>query len=292
MSILVNKNSKVIVQGITGREGSFHTEQMIEYGTKVVGGVTPGKGGQEHLGVKVFNNVAEAVKETKANASTIFVPARFCKAAIFEAIEAGIKTIVTITEGIPTQDMIAVCQKLKETGATMIGPNCPGITSVDEAKLGIMPGNIFKKGQIGLISRSGTLTYEVVAALTKAHLGQSTCIGIGGDPILGSTFTDLLPLFEADRETKVVIMIGEIGGSDEELAADYIATNMTKPVIAFISGRTAPRGKRMGHAGAIISGGTGTAESKIKALIQAKVPIAETTAEIPNLVVAKLALQK
>ena len=257
---------------------------MLKFGTNIVAGVTPGKGGQETLGIKIYNKVAEAKAAAGADASVIFVPAAFSKAAIFEAAEAGIKLIVTITDGIPQQDMIEVIGKLKETGARMIGPNCPGITSAGEAKLGIMPNNIFQPGPVGLMSRSGTLTYEIIAELTRAGIGQSTCIGVGGDPILGSTFAELLPDFNADPATSAVIIIGEIGGADEELAAEYIATKMTKPVIAFISGRTAPAGKRMGHAGAIISGGKGTAASKLKALTQAKVPIAETTAEIPKMV--------
>lgn len=284
MSILVNKDTKVIVQGITGHEGKFHTEQMVNYGTKVIGGVTPQKGGQEVLGIKVYNKVSEAISETEADASVLFVPAAFCKNAILEAVEAGLKLIVTITEGIPIQDMILIKTKLKDSGCRMIGPNCPGITSAGEAKLGIMPGNIFKKGPVGIISRSGTLTYEVIAELSKEGIGQSTCIGVGGDPIPGSTFTDLLPLFEEDSETQAIVLIGEIGGNDEEDASEFISNKMKKPVIAFISGRTAPKGKRMGHAGAIISQGMGTAESKIKALTKAKVPIAETTTDIPALV--------
>ncbi|MBI5078549.1 succinate--CoA ligase subunit alpha [Candidatus Saganbacteria bacterium] len=291
MSILVNRETRVIVQGITGREGGFHAEQMTKFGTRVVGGVTPGKGGQEILGVKVYNKVSEAIAETKADATVIFVPAAHCKSAILEAAAAGIKLIVAITEGIPVQDMIEVIQKLKGTGARLIGPNCPGITTAGEAKLGIMPNHLFRRGKVGIISRSGTLTYEVISDLTRSGIGQSTCIGIGGDPILGSTFAELLPDFNDDIQTKVVVMIGEIGGTDEEAAAEYIAAKMKKPVIAFISGRAAPEGKRMGHAGAIISGGMGTAESKIKALTKAGIPVAETTAEITRLVVAaKLAL--
>ncbi|OGB90479.1 succinate--CoA ligase subunit alpha [candidate division WOR-1 bacterium RIFCSPHIGHO2_01_FULL_53_15] len=288
MSVLVGKDTRVIVQGITGREGLFHAQQMIKFGTQVVAGVTPGKGGQKALGVNVYNKVAEAKKETNANASIIFVPAPFAKSAIIEAVEAGLKFIVTITEGIPFRDMIEVIPLLKEAGARMIGPNCPGITTPFSAKLGVMPGHIFKAGPVGIISRSGTLTYEIIAGLVKIGIGQTTCIGIGGDPILGSTFVELLPDFNADPLTKAVVMIGEIGGSDEEAAAEYIATQMKKPVIAFISGRTAPPGKRMGHAGAIISGGRGTAESKVKALTAAKAPIAETTAEIPAMVKAVL----
>lgn len=289
MSVLVGKDTRVIVQGITGREGLFHAEQMIKFGTKVVAGVTPGKGGQQVLGVNVYNKVAEAKKETNANASIIFVPAPFAKSAIIEAVEAGIKFIVTITEGIPFRDMIEVTPILKEAGVRMIGPNCPGITTPFSAKLGVMPGHIFKEGPVGIISRSGTLTYEIVAGLVKIGIGQTTCIGIGGDPILGSTFVELLPDFNNDPETKAVVMLGEIGGSDEEVAAEYIANKMKKPVISFISGRTAPEGKRMGHAGAIISGGMGTAESKVRALTAAGVPIAETTAEIPEMVRRALA---
>lgn len=284
MSILVGKDTRVIVQGITGREGLFHTEQMIKFGTTVVAGVTPGKGGQQALGVNVYNKVAEAKAATNANASIIFVPAPYAKSAIIEAVEAGIKFIVTITEGIPTKDMIEVTPILKEAGVRMIGPNCPGITTPFSAKLGVMPGHIFKEGPVGIISRSGTLTYEIVAGLVKLGIGQTTCIGIGGDPILGSTFVELLPDFDADPQTKLVVMVGEIGGNDEEVAAEYIASKMKKPVIAFISGRTAPEGKKMGHAGAIISGGMGTAQSKIKALTAARVPIAESISDIPKLV--------
>ncbi|MBI5399025.1 succinate--CoA ligase subunit alpha [Candidatus Saganbacteria bacterium] len=284
MSILVNKKTRVLVQGITGREGSFHTGQMLEFGTKIVGGVTPGKGGQEVHGVKVYNNVKEAVAATQANATIVFVPAPFCKAAIFEAADAGLPLIVALTEGIPTQDMIDAVNYVKERRLRLIGPNCPGITTPYEAKLGFMPNNIFKKGEVGVISRSGTLTYEIIYELTQVGIGQSTCIGIGGDPILGSTFVELLPDFNADPQTKTVVMLGEIGGSDEEVAAEYIATKMKKPVIAFISGRTAPEGKRMGHAGAIISGSFGTAQSKVSALTAAGVPIAETTNAIPEMV--------
>jgi len=284
LSVLVDKNTKVVVQGITGREGSFHAEQMIKFGTKIVAGVTPEKGGQKFMDLNIFNHVSGAVDKTGANTSVIFVPAKFCKDAIFEACDSGIKLIITITEGIPVHDMISVINKLKETGARMIGPNCPGITSPFEAKLGIMPNSLFKKGEVGIISRSGTLTYEIIAGLTKIGIGQSTCIGVGGDPILGSTFIELLPDFESDPQTKVIVLIGEIGGSDEELAAEYISSKMKKPVIAFISGQTAPEGKKMGHAGAIISGGTGTAQSKINALKKANVPIADTTSEVITLV--------
>jgi len=283
MSILVDKETRVIVQGITGREGQFHTRLMIDYGTSVVGGVTPGKGGQEILGKRVYNTVREAVKDTGANASVIFVPPLAGRKAIEEAANAGIKLIVCITEGIPTQDMIKACHLVKEKKAVLIGPNCPGVMTPGIAKLGIMPADIFKPGPIGVVSRSGTLTYEIVNELTQAGLGQSTCIGVGGDPILGSTFIDILPRFEKDSQTEAVVLIGEIGGSDEEEAAEYIKT-MKKPVVAFISGRTAQPGKRMGHAGAIISGSSGTAEAKVTALTEAKVPIANTTREIPDLV--------
>ncbi|MBI5700539.1 succinate--CoA ligase subunit alpha [Candidatus Saganbacteria bacterium] len=290
MSILVGKDTRLIVQGITGREGLFHTEQMIKFGTKVVAGVTPGKGGQQVLGINVYNTVAEAKEKTNGNASIIFVPAPYAKSAIIEAIDAGIKVIVTITEGIPFKDIVEVTPMLKEAGVRMIGPNCPGITTPFSAKLGVMPGHIFKEGPVGIISRSGTLTYEIVAGLVKIGIGQSTCVGIGGDPIIGSTFVELLPDFDADPQTKVVVLVGEIGGNDEEVAAEYIATKMKKPVIAFISGRSAPEGKKMGHAGAIISGGFGTAESKVRTLTKAGVPIAETTAQIPQMV--KEALDK
>ncbi len=289
MAILVDANSKVLVQGITGREGEFHTRQMLEYGTKVVAGVTPGKGGTEVLGVPVYNTVKQAVQETGANVSCIFVPAPFAPDAILEAADAGIELIVCITEGIPVQDMIRVVNYLKRcTRSRLIGPNCPGITTAGECKVGIMPGNLFRKGSIGLVSRSGTLTYEIVNELTRAGFGQSTCIGIGGDPIIGTTFIDVLPLFEADPQTEAVVLVGEIGGSDEEIAAEYIRAQMTKPVVGFISGRTAPPGKRMGHAGAIISGGKGSAQSKVQALTEARVPIADTPADIPPLLRERL----
>jgi len=293
MAILVNANSKVLVQGITGREGEFHTRQMLEYGTKVVAGVTPGKGGMEVLGVPVYDTVKQAVAETGANVSCIFVPAPFAPDAILEAADAGVELIVCITEGIPVQDMIRVVNYLKRcTHSRLIGPNCPGITTAGECKVGIMPGNLFRKGAIGLVSRSGTLTYEIVYELSRAGLGQSTCVGIGGDPIIGMTFIDVLPLFEADPQTEAVVLVGEIGGSDEEIAAEYIKNHMTKPVVGFISGRTAPPGKRMGHAGAIISGGKGSAQSKVQALSEAGVPIADTPAEIPRLVRERLGIQK
>ncbi len=287
MGILINKNTKVIVQGITGHEGSFHTQRMIEYGTQVVAGVVPGKGGQSFteggVSIPIFNTVESAVRETDANASVVFVPRQFAPDAIMEAADAGCEVIVTITEGIPVNDMLRVVNYVNSrTMAVLIGPNCPGIVTVDECKIGIMPGHIFKKGPVGLISRSGTLTYEVVDTLTRGGVGQSTCIGIGGDPVIGTTFLDLLMEFQADDETEAVVLIGEIGGSDEEEAAEYIP-ELGKPVVAFISGRTAPPGKRMGHAGAIISGGKGTAESKIKAFEKAGVPVANTVQEIPPL---------
>lgn len=287
MSILIDKNSKVLVQGITGREGSFHTEQMIAYNTNVVGGVTPGKGGQTHLGVPVFNSVLEAKEKTAANVSCIFVPAAFSKSAILEAIDAGIELIVCITEGIPTNDMIVVHKVLSLSKSRLVGPNCPGLISVGQAKVGIIPNNICIEGPVGIVSRSGTLTYEVIENLTAAKIGQTSCVGIGGDPILGTTFKDVLPLFEKDSATKVVVMIGEIGGSDEEEACKIIAT-MKTPVIGFISGRSAPEGKRMGHAGAIISGGKGTAKSKIEAMQKVGVPVADEIQQIVDLVQEKL----
>lgn len=290
MAILVDANSKVLVQGITGREGEFHTRQMLEYGTQVVAGVTPGKGGSEVAGVPVYNTVAQAVRETGANVACIFVPAPFAPDAILESADAGIDLIVCITEGIPVQDMVRVVSYLKRcTRSRLIGPNCPGVTTAGECKVGIMPGMLFRKGNIGLVSRSGTLTYEIVYELTQAGFGQSTCVGIGGDPIIGTTFIDVLPMFEADPRTEAVVLVGEIGGSDEEIAAEYIQNHMTKPVVGFISGRTAPPGKRMGHAGAIISGGTGSPQSKVKALTEAGVPIADTPSDIPHLVRQALA---
>jgi succinyl-CoA synthetase alpha subunit len=280
MGILADRSTRVLVQGITGREGSYHTGQMIAYGTVVVGGVTPGKGGQTVEGVPVFDSVRLAVGKTGANASVIFVPARFARDAILEAVDAGIPLVVCITEGIPLQDMIAAVERVREAGAVLIGPNCPGLATAGETKLGILPGSIFHRGPVGLASRSGTLTYEIVSSLTHGGLGQSTCVGLGGDPILGTTFSDVLPRFEADPQTRAVVLIGEIGGTAEEDAAGFIRT-MKKPVIGFLSGRTAPPGKRMGHAGAIISGGQGTAESKRKAWLEAGVRLAETTQEVP-----------
>jgi succinyl-CoA synthetase alpha subunit len=284
MSILVNKDTRLLVQGITGREGEFHTRQMQEYGTNVVAGVTPGKGGGWVSGIPVFDTVMEAVKATEANASIIYVPARFAPDAILEAADNGVKVIVCITEGIPVLDMIRVKAHLDCMDARLIGPNCPGIITPEEAKIGIMPGSIHTPGPIGLVSRSGTLTYEVVYALTEKGLGQSTAIGIGGDPIIGTDFIDVLELFEHDPLTEQIVLIGEIGGTDEQRAAEYIAQNMSKPVTAFIAGRTAPPGKRMGHAGAIIQGGEGTAAEKIAAFEGVGVRVASHPAEIADLV--------
>ena len=280
MSILVNKDTKLIVQGFTGSQGTLHSEQSIEYGTNIVGGVTPGKGGIEHLGKPVFNSVDEAVEELDPNASIIFVPAKFCKESIIESAEAGIKLIVCITEGIPTLDMLEVKKGIDDLGVRLIGPNCPGVITPGEAKLGIMPGNIHKPGSIGIISRSGTLTYEAVKQTTDLGFGQSSCVGIGGDPIPGSSFIDMLKLFEDDDQTEAIVLVGEIGGNAEEAAAEYIKNNITKPVISYIAGQTAPAGKRMGHAGAIIAGGKGTAKDKIEKLKECGVHIADNLVSI------------
>jgi len=285
MSVLVNQDTRLVVQGITGREGAFHTEQMLAYGTNVVAGVTPGKGGGWAAGnVPIFDTVRESVEATGANTSIIYVPARFAPDAILEAADAGIGLIVCITEGIPALDMLKVRAYLDRADSRLIGPNCPGVITPGEAKVGIMPGHIHTRGHVGVVSRSGTLTYEVVYALTLRGIGQSTAVGIGGDPIIGSTFVDILQLFDSDPETRQVVMIGEIGGTDEEEAAEFIVTEMTKPVVAFIAGQTAPPGRRMGHAGAIISGGKGTAAEKIAALEEAGVRVARHPGEIAEMV--------
>jgi succinyl-CoA synthetase alpha subunit len=280
MSILVSNKTRLVVQGITGSEGSFHTGQMVEYGTKVVAGVTPGKGGTKFEGIPIYNTVEEAVKEQKANTSVIFVPPAFAADAILEAANAGIKVIICITEGIPTNDMLKVYNVIKNKDVVLVGPNCPGVISPGQAKVGIMPGFIHKKGSIGVVSRSGTLTYEAVKQLTDVGLGQSTCVGIGGDPIIGSRFTDIIKMFNEDPDTEGIVMIGEIGGSAEEEAAEFIKKNVKKPVVGFIAGRTAPPGRRMGHAGAIISGGKGTAAEKMEAMKKAGIKVVESPAEI------------
>ena len=280
MSILVNNSTRVLVQGFTGSQATLHSEQAIEYGTNIVGGVTPGKGGQTHLGLPVFDTVHEAMKKVQPNAALIFVPAPYCKDSILEAADAGIELIICITEGVPTLDMLVVKEKIDQLGITLIGPNCPGVITPGEAKLGIMPGSIHKPGSIGIISRSGTLTYEAVKQTTDLGMGQSSCVGIGGDPIPGSSFIDILKLFESDDQTKAIVMVGEIGGSAEEEAAEYIKNNVTKPVISYIAGQTAPPGKRMGHAGAIIAGGKGTAADKIAKLKECGVEIADSLVDI------------
>jgi succinyl-CoA synthetase alpha subunit len=283
MAIFIDKHTKLVVQGITGRDGSFHAEQMKKYGTNVVGGVTPGKGGTKVGTIPVFNTMEEAVKATGANTSVIYVPPSFAIDAIYEAVDAGIKLVVCITEGVPANDMMKVYPYVKSKGARLIGPNCPGLISPDQSKVGILPGNIVKRGSIGVVSRSGTLTYEAIWALTQAGMGQTTCIGIGGDQVIGTNFIDCLEAFQADKETKGIVMLGEIGGSDEEAAAQFIKKHVTKPVVSFIAGQAAPPGKRMGHAGAIISGGSGTAKEKIEALNKVGVPVAGSPTEIPGL---------
>jgi len=288
MSVLIDENTRVVVQGITGSEGSFHAKQMLEYGTKVVSGVTPGKGGQSFESIPIFNTVYDAVQETKADASVIFVPPPFAADAIMEASEAGIKLVVCITEGIPVEDMVIAFEYVKRNGTRLIGPNCPGVISPGKCKIGIMPGFIHQPGQIGIISRSGTLTYEAVGQLSECGLGQSTAIGIGGDPIIGTKFLDALELFKDDGNTKAVVMIGEIGGTAEEEAATYVKAHYDKPVIGFIAGRTAPPGRRMGHAGAIIAGGKGTAEDKMTAMREAGIFVCESPAEIGATVVKAL----
>ena len=288
MAILVDRDTRLIIQGITGNEGRFHGSQMIEYGTEVVAGCVPGKGGMTELDRPVFDTMKQAVEATQANASIVYVPASFAADAALEAIDSGVKLVVVITEGIPTLDMVKVYWAARQKGVRLLGPNCPGVISPGKAKVGIMPGHIHKEGRIGVISRSGTLTYEIVKELSIHNMGQSTCIGIGGDPVIGTSFTDALELFEADDETDAVVLIGEIGGTDEEAAAQFVKDHMSKPVVGFIAGLTAPPGKRMGHAGAIISGGKGTAKEKIAALDAAGIPVAERPDQIAELVAGKL----
>jgi succinyl-CoA synthetase alpha subunit len=288
VSILVGKDTRLLVQGITGREATFHTGQMVEYGTNVVAGVTPGRGGKSVHGAPVFNTVADAVAQTGANTSIIFVPAAFAPDAIFEAVDNGIELVICISENVPALDMVRVYDHVKDSGARLIGPNCPGLITPGEAKVGIMPGYIHERGRVGLVSRSGTLTYEVVWALTQAGLGQTSAVGIGGDPIIGTSFIDVLELFQNDPETEGIVLLGEIGGTDEDQAAAYIKEHVTKPVVGFIAGRTAPPGKRMGHAGAIISGGTGTAAEKIAALNAAGVEVADSPAKVADIMKGKL----
>ncbi len=288
MSILIDQNTRLIVQGITGRDGSFHAKRMMDYGTHVVGGVTPGKGGKDVEGIPVFNTVKEAKKKTRANTAVIYVPAKFAKDAILEDIDAGIELIICITEGLPVLDMVEVTTALKKTGARLIGPNCPGVISPGKSKAGIMPGHIHCPGPIGVISRSGTLTYEVVYNLTLAGIGQSSCVGLGGDPIIGTRFVDALELFMKDDQTHGIVMVGEIGGEDEQAAARYIKEHVTKPVVGFIAGKTAPEGKRMGHAGAIISSGDDTAEAKATVLREAGVTVVDFPDEIPAALKEKL----
>jgi succinyl-CoA synthetase alpha subunit len=292
MSVLIDKSTRVVVQGLTGREGSFHAQQMLEYGTKVVAGVTPGKGGTKHLNVPIFNTVAEAVRATKANASIIFVPPPFAADAILEAADAGLPLVICITEGIPTLDMVRVAAAMKDSKTRLIGPNCPGIISPGLCKMGIMPGSIHKQGHVGVVSRSGTLTYEAVDQLTKLGIGQSTCIGIGGDPIIGTNFLDAVRLFNDDPRTSAIVMIGEIGGNAEEVAAAFIKKHVKKPVVGFIAGQTAPPGRRMGHAGAIISGGQGTAADKYAAMRAAGIHTVQSPADIGQTVASVLGKSK
>ncbi len=288
MSILINSDTRVICQGITGEQGTFHTRQMVGYGTKMVGGVTPGKGGEKVDGIPVFNTVQEAVKETSADASVIYVPAPFAADAIMEAVDSGIRLVVCITEGIPVQDMIRVKRFMEGKPSRLVGPNCPGVITPEECKIGIMPGHIHKKGRVGVVSRSGTLTYEAVDQLTRLGLGQSTCVGIGGDPVNGTSFVDVLEMFQNDPETEAIVMIGEIGGSSEEEASEFVKKHVTKPVVGYIAGVTAPKGKRMGHAGAIITGGKGTAEEKIQAMEEAGIRVTRNPAEIGKTVLEVL----